>query len=180
MLLYQYLQLSVAQMQRSIEQQVLACNWSTRFNETNNDKGDFIMTNYETKFSQQLVNLRKERHLSQEELAQKLYLTRQSISKWENGDSVPDMNNLVQLAEILDVSLDELVLGITPKQSMKANQLFSKLLEQDEADKDWHQNHRWREWQYKPINNGWEWLARYWWIIFALIGMISALFFHKW
>ncbi len=114
--------------------------------------------------------------MSQEELASKLFLTRQSISKWETGESVPDMNNLIQLAQILDVGLDQLVLGIEPQSSLKVNrmqQAFSHIMEQDEADKDWHQNHRWRQWQYSHINNGWEWLARYWWVLFALIAMIS-------
>jgi len=136
----------------------------------------------DSKFQINLVRIRKEKQLSQEELAGKLFLTRQSISKWETGESVPDLNNLTQLAQILDVSLDELVLGIQPKTSLKTAQVFSKLLEQDEADQDWHQTHRWRQWFYRPINNGWEWLARYFWVLFAIIGMISWMvssFFGK-
>ena len=123
-----------------------------------------------TQFSNKLVGLRKAKKISQDELAEKLFLSRQSISKWENGDSVPDMNNLVMLAQVLNVGLDELVLGVQPKVSN--NNGVKKFFEQDAADKDWHENHRWREWNYKPINNGWEWLARYWWAIFGLVGMI--------
>lgn len=135
------------------------------------------MTENNIKFPEQLVKLRKEQKLSQEELAQKLFLTRQSISKWETGDSVPDMDNLVQLAKILNVDLDELVLGIEKPTEGQAQKLWERLTEQDEADKDWHQNHRWRQWQYGPITNGWEWLARFWWVIFGLLGMISWIVF---
>ncbi|MCT0021583.1 XRE family transcriptional regulator [Weissella cibaria] len=90
-------------------------------------------------FAQQLTNLRKQKGLSQQQLADKLYMTRQAVSKWETGESSPDLNRM----------------------------------QQDEADKDWHQNHRWRQWQYSPITNGWEFLARYYWLLFALIGMVG-------
>lgn len=64
-----------------------------------------------TQFSSQLKILRQARNLSQEALAEQLFISRQSISKWENGDATPDLDNLVKLAEVLKVSLDELVLG---------------------------------------------------------------------
>lgn len=59
--------------------------------------------------SEKLLSLRKEKGLSQEELAEKLEISRQSISKWERGESSPDTNNLIKLAKIYDVSLDELI-----------------------------------------------------------------------
>ena len=62
-------------------------------------------------FGERLAALRKERGLSQEDLAEKLQLTRQTISKWETGASTPDLELLVQLAEVFDVSVDSL-LGI--------------------------------------------------------------------
>ncbi|QFG47553.1 helix-turn-helix transcriptional regulator [Lapidilactobacillus dextrinicus] len=55
--------------------------------------------------------LKFKRHLSQEELADQLFISRQAVSKWENGDGTPDLEKLVALATILNVSLDELVLG---------------------------------------------------------------------
>lgn len=64
-----------------------------------------------TIFAEQLKKLRGAKDFSQEDLAQKLFVSRQSISKWENGDTTPDMENLIALAACLDVSLDELVLG---------------------------------------------------------------------
>ncbi|AND80242.1 helix-turn-helix domain-containing protein [Streptococcus pantholopis] len=62
-------------------------------------------------FSKQLKKYRTERSLSQEELAHKLFISRQAVSKWEKGEARPDLDNVIKLAEIFDVSLDELILG---------------------------------------------------------------------
>lgn len=56
-----------------------------------------------------LLQLRKERGLSQEELAEKLKVSRQAISKWERGDALPDLENLILLSELYGISLDRLV-----------------------------------------------------------------------
>ncbi len=60
--------------------------------------------------AQQIRVLRTANNLSQDELAEKLYISRQAVSKWENGEATPDIDKLVQLAEIFGVSLDYLVL----------------------------------------------------------------------
>ena len=60
-------------------------------------------------FSNKLTELRKKKGYSQEELAEKLGLSRQAISKWERGESSPDMENIVQLTKIYDLSFDELL-----------------------------------------------------------------------
>src|SRR5690554_80976 len=57
-----------------------------------------------------LVKLRKKHNLSQEELANKLGLSRQAISKWERAESSPDTDNLITLAKLYNISLDELLL----------------------------------------------------------------------
>lgn len=62
-------------------------------------------------FHNRLYNLRKQKGLSQEELANRLNVSRQTISKWEIGDSTPDMEKLAAISELFEVSLDELVLG---------------------------------------------------------------------
>lgn len=49
--------------------------------------------------------------LSQEELAEKVYVTRQTVSNWENGKSYPDIHSLLLLSSLFEVSLDELVKG---------------------------------------------------------------------
>jgi transcriptional regulator with XRE-family HTH domain len=62
-------------------------------------------------FNNRLYQLRKQKGLSQEELAGRLNVSRQTVSKWEIGDSTPDMEKLVAMSELFDVSLDMLVLG---------------------------------------------------------------------
>lgn len=61
--------------------------------------------------------LRMQQNLSQEELAEKLDVSRQSVSKWENDTATPDLDKLVKLSELFEVSLDELVRGEPPKQT---------------------------------------------------------------
>ena len=56
-----------------------------------------------------LVELRKKNGLSQEELADKLGLSRQAVSKWERAESSPDTDNLICLAKLYNVSLDDLL-----------------------------------------------------------------------
>lgn len=56
-----------------------------------------------------LVALRKENHLSQEALAEKLGISRQAVSKWERAEASPDTDNLIALAKLYHVSLDELL-----------------------------------------------------------------------
>ena len=58
-----------------------------------------------------LLELRKKSGMSQEELADKLGISRQSVSKWERAESSPDTDNFIALAKIYNVSLDELCLG---------------------------------------------------------------------
>lgn len=53
--------------------------------------------------------LRKKRNLTQEALAELVGVTRQTIAKWESGESVPDLSLAGKLASVLDVALDELV-----------------------------------------------------------------------
>lgn len=60
--------------------------------------------------------LRTEKRMSQDDLAGALGVSRQSVSKWENGESVPELENLVQMSELFGVSLDELVKGARPPQ----------------------------------------------------------------
>ncbi|GIP33462.1 helix-turn-helix transcriptional regulator [Paenibacillus sp. J2TS4] len=73
--------------------------------------------------SMNLKRLRKTYRYTQEEVADKIGVSRQAVAKWENGETVPDINNCVALAELYGVVLDDLVnysedkepLGIQPK-----------------------------------------------------------------
>ncbi len=60
-------------------------------------------------FSEKLFELRKVKGLSQEELAEKVDVSRQTVSKWEMGQSTPEMEKLIALSELFDISIDELV-----------------------------------------------------------------------
>lgn len=62
-------------------------------------------------FSKQLKGYRERDSYSQEELAEKIYVTRQTISKWENDHTYPDIHSLIALSTLFDVTLDELIKG---------------------------------------------------------------------
>ncbi len=64
------------------------------------------------KFNEKLLAIRKKQGLSQEELGAELQVSRQTISKWESGQSYPDFQRLVMLSDYLNISLDELVKDI--------------------------------------------------------------------
>ena len=59
--------------------------------------------------SEKILHLRTQRGLSQLELAEKLEVSRQSVSKWETGQSVPDLDKLIKLADLFGITVDELV-----------------------------------------------------------------------
>ena len=64
------------------------------------------------KFNEKLMSIRKTKGLSQEELGMELQVSRQTISKWESGQSYPDFQRLVMLSDYFDMTLDELVKDI--------------------------------------------------------------------
>lgn len=61
--------------------------------------------------SSQIKKYRTELGLSQEELAEKVYVTRQTVSNWETGKSYPDIHSLLLLGTLFDLSLDQLIKG---------------------------------------------------------------------
>ncbi|NVY97135.1 helix-turn-helix transcriptional regulator [Lactobacillus sp. DCY120] len=61
--------------------------------------------------AQNLKKYRKLAQLSQQEVADSLQISRQSISKWENGTHLPDLHNIQRLGKLYQVSLDELING---------------------------------------------------------------------
>lgn len=75
-------------------------------------------------FKDNLVRLRKIKRLTQEELAEKVGVTRQAVAKWEAGETMPDLERSRVLAEVFEVSLDDLAnfepdenwgIGVPPK-----------------------------------------------------------------
>lgn len=59
--------------------------------------------------SENLLTLRKHSHYSQEAVAERIGVSRQAVAKWESGETVPDILNCEKLAQLYDVSLDDLV-----------------------------------------------------------------------
>ena len=60
-------------------------------------------------FNEKLQELRKERHLTQEELAEALFVSRTAVSKWESGRGYPSLDSLKELSKYFSVSIDELI-----------------------------------------------------------------------
>ncbi len=65
-----------------------------------------------TNIGKNITSNRKKLGITQEELAEKLNVTRQAVSNWENGKTEPDIETLTKIAQIFDISIDELVDGI--------------------------------------------------------------------
>lgn len=61
------------------------------------------------KFNEKLIMLRKQHNLSQEQVAEKLGVARQTISKWELGETTPEMDKLIIISELYNITLDELM-----------------------------------------------------------------------
>ena len=78
-----------------------------------------------------LRNLRKINSLTQEELAEKLNVSRQAITKWESGEGDPDVENLKQISLLFNVTVDELIKDDKDVKNGKINQIFTEELEID-------------------------------------------------
>lgn len=84
-----------------------------------------------------LLQLRKERGLSQEELADQLGISRQAVSKWERAEASPDTDNLICLAKLYNVSLDYLLQTEDSLETIKTEQIKeeAKIIVDDDAKK---------------------------------------------
>ncbi len=82
-----------------------------------------------------IADCRKQKKLTQEQLAEKLYITDRAVSKWERGLSLPDADKMLELCDILGINVNELLLGeeIDMKDYEKKNeQLLLELAKKDE------------------------------------------------
>ena len=86
-------------------------------------------------FSSQLSRLRKEMKITQELLAEKCDVSRQAVAKWESGESLPSIYKLIEIADLFNVSLDELVLGGTGRDDKKeiAREIYNLYVENMES-----------------------------------------------
>ena len=71
------------------------------------------------KIEDKLLKLRKEKGLSQEEVADRLNVSRQTISKWETGQSSPDFDKIIPICELYEISCDELLTGKKKEEIIK-------------------------------------------------------------
>ncbi len=67
---------------------------------------------------EKLYALRREKHLSQEEVAEKLNVTRQTVSKWETNQSTPDFDKIAPLCALYGISADELLTGVKKEENV--------------------------------------------------------------
>lgn len=72
--------------------------------------------------AERLYLLRKESGRSQEQVAEMLEVSRQAVSKWESGQGKPDVDNVIKLAQIYDVSADYILLGREPVTAVPAQE----------------------------------------------------------
>ncbi len=68
--------------------------------------------------NEKLYELRKKNNWSQEDLAERMEVSRQTISKWESGKTIPELNKLVKISEIYEITLDELVKETTSEENI--------------------------------------------------------------
>lgn len=79
-------------------------------------------------FGENLQNLRKMSHISQEELAEKLNVSRQAISKWESNDCYPETEKLIKICEIFNCSMDTILKGKVQKQNETTKTSYEKIM----------------------------------------------------
>lgn len=81
------------------------------------------------KFSEKIKEIRKIQNLTQEQFAEKIFISRNAVAKWESDRGYPDIQNLITISEVFEISLDDLI-----KNDKK---LKTKII-LDSASKKWH------------------------------------------
>lgn len=99
------------------------------------------MNNFETinykKIGKFITDLRKEKNMTQEELAEKIPIGRQAVSKWERGVSIPDASTLIILSEIFDVTINDILKGkvVNSKDKEKKDEVLLGLYDERNKNK---------------------------------------------
>ena len=91
-------------------------------------------------FSEKLKEIRKNEGLSQEQLAEKIGVSRQAITKWETGKGLPDVENMVIIAEIFKTTLDELLRDSIAKQEQEKSVFVSETIYDIDCEKHFDVN----------------------------------------
>ena len=108
-----------------------------------------------------LKELREQHNFTQDDVARFLNISRQSISKWELGKGYPDIDNLRMLSDLYKISLDQLITG---EEKYHKQEVSAPVLASD-SNKSNH----------KTVG---DFLWRYWWLVFPMLGMISSWFYY--
>ena len=85
---------------RKFQSQLIVCNYILRYS---------VSKEVKQMLSERIYKFRRKSGLSQEQLAEKIGVSRQAISKWESGTSTPELEKLLALSECFHITLDELV-----------------------------------------------------------------------
>ena len=80
-------------------------------------------------FSEKIKEIRKKQNLTQEQFAEKIFVSRNAVAKWESNRGYPDIQNLISISEIFGVSLDDLI---------KNDKKLKNRIILDSASKKWH------------------------------------------
>ena len=75
---------------------------------------------------ERLFELRKAKNLTQDDVAEKLNVSRQTVSKWETDQSTPDFDKIVPLCELFEIGVDELLTGKKPVEEKKQENVLTK------------------------------------------------------
>lgn len=113
-----------------------------------------------------LYELRKKSNYSQEELADKIGVSRQAVSKWERAEASPDTDNLILLAKLYNVSLDELLSTGEPVEPSEKQTVYG----QEETDKEDRPGNVWLAFPYPIFVT----------IIYLFIGFVFNLWHPGW
>lgn len=79
------------------------------------------------KFEEKLMTLRKEKGWSQEDLSNQIGVSRQTISKWESSQTTPELNKLIELSKIFEISIDELVDNLPEEENTEVEKVYAKV-----------------------------------------------------
>lgn len=79
------------------------------------------------KFNENLVNLRKQNNMSQDTLAEKINVSRQTIYKWETGATYPDMDKIMDIAKIFNINIDTLINGDINEERYTSDEILSRI-----------------------------------------------------
>ena len=79
------------------------------------------------KFEEKLMSLRKAKGWSQEDLSNQIGVSRQTISKWESSQTTPEMNKLIELSKIFEISVDELINDVDEETSATEEKVYTKI-----------------------------------------------------